>query len=264
MNFRIRTIFLWVSLAVLFLAACAPQEAGVPVTGETDVPAIPPVSPGDVAEAVLAAQQRLATLLNVAIEQVRLVEAEQTEWTDSCLGLGGPQESCLQVITPGWQAVFEINGQTYEVRTDQTGSIIRLAPPLGTPGAGTGLESTLWNLVSFGPAGAETPLIEGSTISLILAGGEGGGFGGCNTYGVAYQIEGQNISFESITSTKVACTKDGVTEQEQQYFQALESAGTYELQGNQLRITYDDGAGVLIYETAFPVGAAPDAGAPGG
>lgn len=110
---------------VLILAACSPQEPGVPVTGET--PGLPP-------EAVLNAQQWLADQINVAIEQVQIIEVEQAEWSDSCLGLGGPDESCAQVITPGWQAVFEINGQRYEVRTDETGSIIRLASPEGTPG----------------------------------------------------------------------------------------------------------------------------------
>lgn len=110
---------------VLILAACSPQEPGVPVTGET--PGLPP-------GAVLNAQQWLADQVNVAIEQVLIIEVEQAEWSDSCLGLGGPDESCAQVITPGWQAVFEINGQRYEVRTDETGSIIRLASPEGTPG----------------------------------------------------------------------------------------------------------------------------------
>jgi hypothetical protein len=80
-------------------------------------------------QVVLDAQQWLAQQLNVAIEQVQIVEVEQAEWTDSCLGLGGPNESCLQAITPGWRAVFEINGQRYEVRTDETGSAIRLATP---------------------------------------------------------------------------------------------------------------------------------------
>jgi hypothetical protein len=95
--------------------------------------------------------------------------------------LGRLNESCLQAITPGWRAVFEINGQRYEVRTDETGSTIRLASPEGALGEGITLENTHWSLVSFGPPGAETPLVEGSTITLLLADGQAGGLGGCKS-----------------------------------------------------------------------------------
>ena len=52
----------------------------------------------------------------------------------------------------------------------------------------------------------------------------------------------------------MACADERVTEQEQRYFQALESAGRYELDGNQLRIWYDNGAGLLVFETLLPTG----------
>ena len=70
----------------------------------------------------------LATQANIAATDLRLVSAEQVEWTDSCFGLGGPAESCLQAMTPGWLLIFEAGGRQYEVRTDQAGSNFRLAP----------------------------------------------------------------------------------------------------------------------------------------
>lgn len=51
--------------------------------------------------------------------------AEPVEWSDSCLGLGGPAESCLMAITPGYRVTFEARGASYEVRTDETGSAVR-------------------------------------------------------------------------------------------------------------------------------------------
>jgi hypothetical protein len=60
--------------------------------------------------------------------KISTVEVERVEWTDSCFGLGGPAESCLQAITPGWLLTFEVDGQQYEVRTDEAGSAFRLAP----------------------------------------------------------------------------------------------------------------------------------------
>jgi len=247
---RKKIAFLLLTGLIMIMAACAPQEPGVPVTGETDTPqstAETPLPP----KAVLDAQQWLAQQLSVAVEQVQIVDIEQAEWSDSCLGLGRPDESCAAVITPGWRAVVEVNGRTYEVRTDETASTIRLASPEGTPLPEIGLENTHWSLVSFGSAGAEEALVEGSTITLMLAAGQAGGSGGCNSYGGTYQVEGNSITFDAITSTLRACEDAGITEQEQRYFQALESASQYEVDGDQLRITYDDGNGLMIFERAL-------------
>jgi heat shock protein HslJ len=259
MNSRKKIRVLLLAALMLILAACAPQAPQVPITGQTptsETPGLPP-------RVILDAQQWLATQLSVAIEQVRIVEVEQAEWTDSCLGLGRPDESCLQVMTPGWRANFEVNGRSYEVRTDETGSIIRLASLEGAQPSETGLENTHWSLVSFGSPGAERPLVEGSTITLMLAAGQAGGSGGCNSYGGTYQVDGTSISFGDITSTLLACADASITEQEQRYFQALESAGQYEVVGDQLRITYDDGNGLMIFETALPVSPEPAVETPG-
>jgi Sporulation and spore germination len=89
-------------------------------------PITTPERPGDMPpEAVLDGQRVLAQELNIAVEIVQLIESEPVEWTDACLGLGRADEGCLTVITPGWRAIFEVNGQRYEVRTDQSGDIVR-------------------------------------------------------------------------------------------------------------------------------------------
>lgn len=112
-----RLIYLVLTMVGLLLAACSTQ--GVNAT-TTLVPELQ-------AEAVLAAQNWVAQQLNETVEQVELISVEQTEWTDSCLGLGQLNESCAQVITPGWQAIFRVNGQEYEVRTNEDGSTVRSA-----------------------------------------------------------------------------------------------------------------------------------------
>jgi len=244
-------------LLVLLMAGCAPQEGGVPVTGPTAPAGTPAASPGLPPKAVVEAQQWLAAQLHLASEQVQIITVEQAEWTDSCLGLGQLNESCAQVLTPGWRVVFEINGQPYEVHTDENGSAIRLASPGSFPSNEVYLENTHWRLISFGAIGAEAPPVEGSMISLILADGRAGGFGGCNAYGATYQVDGQSISFDELTSTLRACADGRVTAQEQRFFEALQTAGSYVLEGNQLRITSGDGAGMLIFETPLPAEPAP-------
>ncbi|HET9589361.1 MAG TPA: META domain-containing protein [Anaerolineales bacterium] len=255
MTFEKKITSLGISLFVVLIAACAPFGPGVPVTGETSVPGTPPASPDLPPKAVLDAQEWLATQLSTARENVQIIEVEQAEWTDSCLGLGRANEICAQVITPGWRVVFEVGGQRYELRTDETASTIRLASPEGTPGAaGVTLENIQWNLVSFGPLDTGTPVIEGSTVTLMLENGQAGGTGGCNSYGGTYTVEGGNISFDEITRTLRACADETVTQQEDRYLQALESASRYELDGNNLRIWYDDEASVLVFETPLPAG----------
>jgi hypothetical protein len=80
------------------------------------------------AAAVLEAQRWLAEELGVEVDTIEILEQEQVDWSDSCLGLGLPNESCLQAITPGWRVELSVSGQTYEVRTDESGTVVRLAP----------------------------------------------------------------------------------------------------------------------------------------
>lgn len=59
--------------------------------------------------------------------QLRLVSLTQATWTDSCLGLGQPNESCAQIIIEnGWRVVMTDGSKTWNYRTDGTGRIVRL------------------------------------------------------------------------------------------------------------------------------------------
>lgn len=107
---------LLMALAAVIIA-CTPTS--VPTNSESPEGAELPAAP------VLAAQEWLAEQLGVPIEEVAIVSEEQVDWQDSCLGLGGPAESCLAAITPGWRAIFTVNGMQYEVRTDANGEGFR-------------------------------------------------------------------------------------------------------------------------------------------
>ncbi|HEY9728217.1 MAG TPA: hypothetical protein V6D50_17335 [Chroococcales cyanobacterium] len=59
--------------------------------------------------------------------QLRLVSLTQETWSDSCLGLGQPNESCAQIlIENGWRVVMTDGSKTWNYRTDGTGRIVRL------------------------------------------------------------------------------------------------------------------------------------------
>jgi hypothetical protein len=98
------------------LAACGPAaEEPLPNPEAGDLPP----------EAVLEARTALAIELVIPVEEIGIGTFEQAEWSDSCLGLGGPAESCLAVITPGWRVELTANGKTYIARTDELGQTVR-------------------------------------------------------------------------------------------------------------------------------------------
>lgn len=86
-------------------------------------------------EAAVKASEALAAELGFEPEEIMISEITQAEWSDSCLGLGGPAESCLQALVRGWRVVLIAGGESYVARTDETGDAIRFegfqAPPLG-------------------------------------------------------------------------------------------------------------------------------------
>jgi heat shock protein HslJ len=200
-------------------------------------------------EAVLDAQRWLANQLGLPVEQVQIMDQQQAEWTDSCLGLGGPAESCLAVITPGWQVMLEAGEQTYEVRTDETGDTIRSATPL----ADDPLAGTSWRLETLTTSSGEAPVIGEAALTLAFdANGEVSGEGGCNQFGGQYTAEGGSLTISEIVQTERACQDQALMAQEQQYLSALMQAASFALQetrdGTLLRL--DTAAGPLVFAAA--------------
>ena len=140
-NFKPFAVLL--ALLLVVLAACQPTP-GEPGAGDeatapaatSDPESLPPAGETPSADAIhAAAVAALATQLGLAESDVQVLSAEQTEFSDGCLGLGGPAESCLQAITPGWLVMLSAGGQDYEVHTDETGQQVRVA---GADASGTG------------------------------------------------------------------------------------------------------------------------------
>ena len=57
-------------------------------------------------------------------EEVTIVQSE-VHWSDSCLGLGGQNEICLNVMVNGWRVELKAADETFVARTDETGDNIR-------------------------------------------------------------------------------------------------------------------------------------------
>lgn len=69
-----------------------------------------------------AARKFLADSLQVELDAVRWVEIMAQDWPDACLGMQRADISCAQVITPGFRVVLDVAGNTYVLRTNESGS----------------------------------------------------------------------------------------------------------------------------------------------
>jgi hypothetical protein len=125
------------ALLLILLVACGPttELPGAQEQAPTATPGVPAID-SDADAIAGAASAFLAQYLGIAGNEIEVVSIEPTEFTDSCLGLGQPHESCLQAITPGWLVILTAEGQTYEAHTDQTGQEVRVATdPVDDDGA---------------------------------------------------------------------------------------------------------------------------------
>ena len=92
---------------------CEPQENSGPVDSGGELPAAAEV------------RTHVASEAGVPRAEVVVVSAVPKEWSDGCLGLGGPNEFCTQAIVPGYLVVVEVAGQIQTYRTDMEGTVIR-------------------------------------------------------------------------------------------------------------------------------------------
>lgn len=73
-----------------------------------------------------AARKFLADSLQVELDAVHWVDIKAQDWPDACLGMQREDISCAQVITPGFRVVLDVAGNTYVLRTNESGSLVIL------------------------------------------------------------------------------------------------------------------------------------------
>jgi heat shock protein HslJ len=112
------------------------------------------------------------------------------------------------------------------------------------------LEGTTWQLAEWRSNGPTVSLLPQRPITIRFDGKRLGGFTGCNSYGVDYQLQDSRLQLRgAVTSTLIACQPE-VAEREQQYLTALNST-RINLRNTQNRLTVRytnaSGEGVLTF-----------------
>jgi heat shock protein HslJ len=115
------------------------------------------------------------------------------------------------------------------------------------------LENTQWQLITYG----DTMVLEDTDLTLeFRADGELGGSSGCNTFGSTYTLAGSTIRIAELISTRMACLDDASAAQEQAYLEALASAASISLRGDELVMTYGPDQALVFVRIASLAGTA--------
>jgi hypothetical protein len=114
------------------------SPTNTPDFGDTSMtPTIPANLDPNMQKLVDMAKEDLEQRLSISPTQIKMVEVTQVEWADSSLGCPQPGMSYLQVITPGYRIVLEVNGSQYEYHSNRGTNIIYCpnpsSPDFGSP-----------------------------------------------------------------------------------------------------------------------------------
>jgi heat shock protein HslJ len=110
---------------------------------------------------------------------------------------------------------------------------------------GQGLAGTNWESTGYnnGKQAVVSPLLGTTLTASFDKDGNLSGNSGCNTFSGAYKVNGDQITIGPLASTMKMCSDPaGVMEQEAQYLAALQSAATYQIEGNVLQLRTKDDA----------------------
>jgi heat shock protein HslJ len=129
-------------------------------------------------------------------------------------------------------------------------------PPSDPDGSG----AVNFTLVSFGPSGAEEPILSGSTITATFGDTAVSGSAGCNDYSATLTPVDDYFTVGPIATTRQLCNEpEGIMEQEAAYLAALAATSGYQWEqdentlvtaGQVFYILADGTEGVLNYVTA--------------
>ena len=135
-----RLLFFMTIILTMIMAACAPGSAPeIPDDGSYPNPSDPnpsypnpsyPNPSADLTPAELAALTHLSETLNLPTDQIILVSTEPETWPDGCLGVDRPGMMCTQALVEGYRIILEAGGVEYELRTNESGSLVVIASGL--------------------------------------------------------------------------------------------------------------------------------------
>lgn len=106
------------------------------------------------------------------------------------------------------------------------------------------LENTDWQ--ALGINNGKGGVVSTATTSMstaVFSEGQLSGSGGCNQFTATYETDGPQITIGPAAATRMLCDEpEGIMDQEQQYFEALERARTFSLTPEKLELRDENGS----------------------
>ena len=141
-------------------------------------------------------------------------------------------------------ATFAVNGDTLTF-SDASGAAVAVFTAQST-----GLADTAWDVTNYNNGReAVVGLLADTTLTVEFgADGSLAGSAGCNNFRGGYTVDGNAIAIGPLATTRMMCpTPEGIMEQEAEFLAALESAATYQVDGQMLHLrTADDALAVTM------------------
>jgi heat shock protein HslJ len=113
----------------------------------------------------------------------------------------------------------------------------------------TSLVGTTWSVVALNNGrGAVTGIESETSLTMLFAAdGKVSGSGGCNQYTANWTQEGSSLRFSPAASTRRMCPGEGIMEQEQAFFTAMQTVATMRFEGDRLEMrTADDALALML------------------
>ena len=234
------------------IASPPPPVVIIPTPAPTPTPWPTPIAP-PAATATPAAQMSLTadrtTINQGECTTIRWsVENVQAVWV---YPQGQPYQQFPRT-GQGSEQVCPPRTTTYEMRVlMRDGSVqLRTVTVNVTPAAPQNpLNGTVWQVTGYNNGqNAVTSPLAGTNLTARFDSTAISGQGGCNDFSGGYSVSGSNISIGALLSGMMMCGDPaGVMEQEAQYLAALQSAATFQFDGNRLTLRRGDGATAVVF-----------------
>ena len=126
------------------------------------------------------------------------------------------------------------------------GTLLLVLPACGK--SSSDLVGQTWHLVSFGSPSSPSPAAAGISTQLTFdSNGTMDANMGCNAISGDYTLSNGSISFGPVISTMMACMDNGSDKQERALVSAFNNSVNYQIDGDTLTITTQDGQITLIF-----------------
>ncbi len=90
----------------------------------------PSTSPEAIPPVAQLAIEALAAQSGIPVESITVQTIEDVDWPNGCLGIDYKDTACTDAIVPGFRIILQANGQSYEYRSNQDGSLLMPAAPI--------------------------------------------------------------------------------------------------------------------------------------